>query len=66
MIDVYSIIDGIIRRKINDSISPSSALYSEITNEVSVHLKNEINTLCKANKLKFHKTLNGLSFDIVQ
>lgn len=66
MIDVYSIIAGINKRKADSSITPSSALYSEIMNEVSRRVRDEINCLYKENKLTFHKTLNELSFDIVQ
>ena len=63
MIDVYSIIAGINKRKADASITPSSALYSEIMNDVSRQVKEEINALCRGNKITFHKTLNELSFD---
>ena len=63
MIDVYSIIAGINKRKADSSITPSSALYSEIMNDVSRQVKEEINALCRGKKITFHKTLNELSFD---
>ena len=63
MIDVYSIIAGINKRKADSSITPSSALYSEIMNDVSRQVKEEINALCSGKKITFHKTLNELSFD---
>ena len=63
MIDVYSIIAGINKRKADASITPSSALYSEIMNDVSRHVKEEVNALYRDKKLTFNKTLNELSFD---
>ena len=66
MIDVYEIIANINRQKKDNSTVPPSALYSEIMDEVSRRVRDEINCLCKENKLTFHKTLNELSFDIVQ
>ena len=63
MIDVYSIIADINKRKADSSITPSSALYSEIMNDVSRQVKDEVNALCRNKKLTFNKTLNELSFD---
>lgn len=63
MIDVYSIIAGINKRKADSSITPSSALYSEIMNDVSRQVKDEVNALYRDKKLTFNKTLNELSFD---
>ena len=63
MIDVYSIITGINKRKADSSITPSSALYSEIMNDVSRQVKDEVNALYRDKKLTFNKTLNELSFD---
>ena len=63
MIDVYSIIAGINKRKADSSITPSSALYSEIINDVSRQVKEEVNALYRDKKLTFNKTLNELSFD---
>lgn len=63
MIDVYSIIAGINKRKADSSITPSSALYSEIMNDVSRQVKDEVNALYRDKKLTFTKTLNELSFD---
>ena len=63
MIDVYSIIAGIRKRKADASITPSSALYSEIMNDVSRQVKDEVNALYRDKKLTFNKTLNELSFD---
>ena len=63
MIDVYSIITGINKRKADSSITPSSALYSEIMNDVSRQVKDEVNALYRDKKLTFTKTLNELSFD---
>ena len=63
MIDVYSIIAGINKRKADASITPSSALYSEIMNDVSRQVKDEVNALYRDKKLTFNKTLNELSFD---
>lgn len=63
MIDVYSIIAGINKRKADASITPSSALYSEIMNDVRRQVKEEVNALYRDKKLTFNKTLNELSFD---
>ncbi len=63
MIDVYSIIAGINKRKADASITPSSALYSEIMIDVSRQVKEEVNALYRDRKLSFNKTLNELSFD---
>ena len=63
MIDVYAIIKSINKQKKEAYITPSSALYSEIMNDVSRQVKEEINALYRDKKLTFNKTLNELSFD---
>ena len=63
MIDVYAIIKSINKQKKEAYITPSSALYSEIMNDVSRQVKEEINALCRGKKITFHNTLNELSFD---
>ena len=63
MIDVYAIIKSINKQKKEAYITPSSALYSEIVNDVSRQVKEEINALYRDKKITFHKTLNELSFD---
>ena len=63
MIDVYAIIKSINKQKKEACITPSSALYSEIINDVSRQVKDEVNALYRDKKLTFNKTLNELSFD---
>ena len=63
MIDVYAIIKSINKQKKEAYITPSSALYSEIINDVSRQVKDEVNALYRDKKLTFNKTLNELSFD---
>lgn len=63
MIDVYDIIKQINERKKSVRMEPSSALFSEVSEEVHKKIKKEINELCKDGKLEFHRTINDLSFD---
>ena len=63
MIDVYEIIANINRQKKDNSTVPPSALYSEIMNDVSRQVKEEVNALYRDKKITFNKTLNELSFD---
>lgn len=63
MIDVYDIIKQINERKKSVHTEPSSALFSEVSEEVHKKIKKEINELCKDEKLEFHRTINDLSFD---
>ena len=63
MIDVYAIIKSINKQKKEACITPSYALYSEIMNDVSRQVKDEVNALYRDKKLTFNKTLNELSFD---
>lgn len=66
MIDVYETIKSIIAEKAERKISPTSALFPEIVNKVTEKAKAEINQLVLDKKLVFHRTINSISFDVVE
>ena len=66
MIDIYKVINKICEQKREAQIIPCFAIYSEIMNEVSRQVKQEINDLVSDKKLTFHRTLNNVSFEIIQ
>lgn len=66
MIDVYEIIKSIVAEKAEQKVSPTSALTSEIINKVTDKAKEEINQLVLDKKLAFHRTINSISFDIIE
>lgn len=66
MIDVYEIIKSIVAEKAEQNVSPTSALTSEIINKVTDKAKKEINQLVLDKKLAFHRTINSISFDVIE
>lgn len=66
MIDVFEIIKEIIADKAERKVNPTSALFSEVVNKVNEKAKAEINQLVLDKKLVFHRTINSISFDIVE
>lgn len=66
MIDVYEIIKSIVAEKTEQKVSPTSALTSEIINKVTDKAKKEINQLVLDKKLAFHRTINSISFDVIE
>ena len=65
MIDVLEIIRKISEKKRIANVCPEYALFSEIQNDVTEELKNEINRLITEKKLAFHRTINSFSFEII-
>ena len=66
MIDVYEIIKSIVAEKAEQNVSPTSALTSEIINKVTDKAKKEINQFVLDKKLAFHRTINSISFDVIE
>ena len=66
MIDVLQIIKEIIADKAERKVNPTSALLSEVINKVNEKVKAEINQLVIDKKLVFHRTINSISFDVVE
>lgn len=66
MIDVLEIIKGIISEKAEQKVEPTSALFSEVVNKVTEKAKEEINQLVLDKKLAFHRTINSISFDVIE
>ena len=66
MIDVLEIIKEIIADKSEQKVNPTSALFSEVVNKVNEKAKEEINQLVLEKKLVFHRTINSISFDVVE
>lgn len=66
MIDVLQIIKEIIADKAERKVNPTSALFSEVVNKVNEKAKAEINQLVLEKKLVFHRTINSISFDVVE
>lgn len=66
MIDVLEIIKGIISEKAEQKVEPTSALFSEVVNKVTEKAKEEINQLVIDKKLAFHRTINSISFDVIE
>jgi hypothetical protein len=66
MIDVLQIIKEIVADKVERKVNPTSALFSEVVNKVNEKAKAEINQLVIDKKLVFHRTINSISFDVVE
>ena len=66
MIDVLEIIKEIIADKAERKVNPTSALFSEVVNKVNEKAKAEINQLVLDKKITFHRTINSISFDVVE
>lgn len=66
MIDVLEIIKEIVSDKAERKVEPTSALFSEIINKVTEKAKSEINQLVIDKKVTFHRTINSISFDVVE
>jgi hypothetical protein len=66
MIDVLEIIKEIVADKAERKVNPTSALFSEVVNKVNEKAKEEINQLVLDKKLVFHRTINSISFDVVE
>ena len=66
MIDVLEIIKEIIADKAERKVNPTSALFSEVVNKVNEKAKAEINQLVLDKKLAFHRTINSISFDVIE
>lgn len=66
MIDVFEIIKEIVADKADRKLNPTSALFSEVVNKVNEKAKAEINQLVLDKKLVFHRTINSISFDVVE
>lgn len=66
MIDVLEIIKEIVADKAERKVNPTSALFSEVVNKVNEKAKEEINQLVLEKKLVFHRTINSISFDVVE
>ena len=66
MIDIYKVINKICEQKKDARINPCFAMYNEIMNEVNKQVKQEINDLVSDKTLTFHRTLNNVSFEIIQ
>lgn len=66
MIDVFEIIKEIVADKAERKVNPTSALFSEVVNKVNEKAKAEINQLVLDKKLVFHRTINSISFNVVE
>ena len=66
MIDVLQIIKEIVADKAERKVNPTSALFSEVVNKVNEKAKEEINQLVLDKKIIFHRTINSISFDVVE
>lgn len=69
MNEVYKIVSDICSEKRNKNISPCGALYSEVLSRTSLGheaVQNELNRLVKEGRIRWHKTLNSLSFETVE
>lgn len=65
MIDVYNIIKEINNKNEEANMSPSSASHNEIMERIKEQVREDINNLVREKKVLFHKTINGLSFEVV-
>lgn len=65
MIDVFNIIKEINDKKVEANILPRSASHNEIMERINEQAKEDINNLVREKKVLFHKTINGLSFEVV-
>ena len=66
MIDVFETITLLQVEKESKNIEPTSILFEEILADVNKQIKQEIRQLCREKKLRFHQTLNSVSFKVVK
>ena len=66
MIDVFETITLLQVEKESKNIEPTSILFEEILADVNKQIKAEIRQLCRDKKLRFHQTLNSVSFEIIK
>ena len=66
MIDVFETITLLQVEKESKNIEPTSILFEEILADVNKQIKQEIRQLCREKKLRFHQTLNSVSFEIIK
>ena len=66
MIDVYDIITKISAKYKEEGKAPCFPLFSDIQAEVTKQVKQEINSLIMAKKLKYHETINSFSFEVLE
>ena len=65
MIDVFETITLLQVEKESKNIEPTSILFEEILADVNKQIKAEIRQLCREKKLRFHQTLNSVSFEVI-
>lgn len=66
MIDVYEIIKEISAKNKEKCKAPDYATFGDIQTEVTRQLKQEINNLITAKKVRHHRTLNSFSFEVLE
>ena len=66
MIDVFETITLLQVEKESKNIEPTSILFEEILADVNKQIKEEIRQLCREKKLRFHQTLNSVSFEVIK
>ena len=66
MIDVFETITLLQVEKESKNIEPTSILFEEILAGVNKQIKAEIRQLCREKKLRFHQTLNSVSFEVIK
>ena len=66
MIDVFETITLLQVEKESKNIEPTSILFEEILAHVNKQIKDEIRQLCREKKLRFHQTLNSVSFEVIK
>ena len=66
MIDVFETITLLQVEKESKNIDPTSILFEEILADVNKQIKAEIRQLCREKKLRFHQTLNSVSFEVIK
>lgn len=66
MIDVFETITLLQVEKESKNIEPASILFEEILADVNKQIKQEIRQLCREKKLRFHQTLNSVSFEVIK
>ena len=66
MIDIYEIIKEISAKNRENCKAPDYATFGDIQTEVTRQLKQEINNLIIANKIRHHRTLNSFSFEVLE
>ena len=66
MIDVFETITLLQVEKESKNTEPTSILFEEILADVNKQIKAEIRQLCREKKLRFHQTLNSVSFEVIK